>query len=104
MPISCSNENSLEIDTIPPSVGVEVSNITRTSADISISTDNAADYAYYIARNDEQLQFLTSEELFKYGKAEYFESKTATIHLDDFTGGGYIYSICCHQENQSICL
>ena len=92
MPISCSNENSLEIDTIPPSVGVEVSNITRTSADISISTDNAADYAYYIARNDEQLQFLTSEELFKYGKAEYFESKTATIHLDDFTGGA-IYTV-----------
>ena len=84
--LSC-DKKEITGDNPAPSANIKISNVTRTSADITIETDAAADYAYAIVNDSESISFSSAEELFEKGKTAIFESGSVTIHTDELTGG-----------------
>ncbi len=85
--LSCDKKEITENNPAPPTANIKISNVTRTSADITIETDAAADYAYAIVNDSESISFSSAEELFEKGNSAIFESGSVTIHTDELTGG-----------------
>ena len=85
--LSCDKKEITENNPAPPTANIKISNVTRTSADITIETDAAADYAYAIVNDSESISFSSAEELFEKGNTAIFESGSVTIHTDELTGG-----------------
>lgn len=85
--LGCSDDDESKVVTsIPPSINLEVSDVTRTTASFSISSSDATDYAYVILPDAEKIA--DAKTLFKEGTAGIFEkdSQTAKITLTDLTG------------------
>lgn len=85
--LGCSDDDESKVVTsVPPSINLEVSDVTRTTASFSISSSDATDYAYVILPDAEKIA--DAKTLFKEGTAGIFEkdSQTAKITLTDLTG------------------
>ena len=75
---SCSDDDDKVIapNMEPPTFNITVSEVQRTQADFSISSAEAADYAYIVAEPNESYM-PTAEELFTDGTIGQFEKGVA---------------------------
>ena len=69
----------------PPTINVEVGDVTRTTASFTITTSGAADYAYAVLPASETIA--DAEALFENGIVAMFEgAKKVEVKIEDLTG------------------
>lgn len=69
----------------PPTINVEVGDVTRTTASFTITTNGAADYAYAVLPASETIA--DAEALFENGTVAMFEgAKKAEVKIEDLSG------------------
>ena len=85
---SCSDDDDKVIapNMEPPTFNITVSEVQRTQAEFSISSAEAADYAYIVAEPNESYM-PTAEELFTDGTIGQFEKGVAEVTTLDVEGG-----------------
>lgn len=85
---SCSDDDTTPTPPSqePPKLSVQVGNTERTRIDFTITSQNAADYAYMVTEAGSDAM-PTSEEIFRDGKSGLLDNGSATLSTLDVEGG-----------------
>lgn len=82
--VSCDDDKTPE-PIIPPTHSVEIVDVQRTQATFTITSTDAADYAYVIKEKDDE-PVTSAEELFETGTTGEFVDGKAEVNATDFEG------------------